>query len=78
MKKISILLFCAVLNTALHAQKGLTYTQIFDSLFINVQQTDATTGILYDRIVPFADLHRLNATDTITAGGFIQAYSERQ
>jgi hypothetical protein len=57
MKKISILLFCAVLSTALHAQKEQTYTQMFNSLFINVQQTDATTGILYDRVVPFAGLH---------------------
>ena len=32
-----------------------TYTEMFDNNFRFVSKTQATTGILYDRVVPFAD-----------------------
>jgi hypothetical protein len=33
-----------------------TYTEMFDSIFSVISKTGATTGILYDRVVPFANL----------------------
>jgi hypothetical protein len=52
-----------------------TYTEMFDSVFSVVSRVQATTGILYDRVVPFANL--VNSTlDTSNYIHFIQAYSE--
>ncbi|MDR1791902.1 MAG: hypothetical protein LBR36_00445 [Bacteroidales bacterium] len=34
-----------------------TFTEIFDSLTVNISRSDATTGIIYDRVCPFASLH---------------------
>ena len=57
MKKF--LLFFAITNIALASvgpQTEPTYTEHFDYMFQNVSRTQATTGILYDRVVPFANL----------------------
>ena len=34
-----------------------TYTEMFDSLFSVISKVEATTGILYERVVPFAKKH---------------------
>ena len=37
-----------------------TYTEIFDSVFSVISKVDATTGIIYERVVPFANLVNYN------------------
>jgi len=53
---------------------------MFDSVFSVVSRTQATTGILYERVVPFANLINYNSTinpvDTSNFTHFIQSYSE--
>jgi len=57
-----------------------TYTERFDSVFSVVSRVQATTGILYERLVPFAQLQKFNSNvysvDTSNAKHFIQGYSE--
>ena len=61
--------------TTLKAQES-TFTQMFDSVFYHVSKTDATTGILYNRVLPFSGLARFTLTDTSNFNVFWQAYSE--
>lgn len=68
-----ILTFCAV---KLCGQTGYTYTQLADSLLSPLNKTQATTGVLYDRVFPVAGLHVFNATDTSSFWHFFQAYGE--
>lgn len=60
MKRIlqQLLLFC-LLSLSVKAQDK-TYTQTIDSLFINLNKSGVTTGILYDRVFPFAGLDVFN------------------
>jgi hypothetical protein len=65
----------------LQAQTEQTYTESFDSVFQYVSRTQATTGILYERVVPFANLLNFNSNlnasvDTSSYYHFAQAYSE--
>jgi len=57
-----------------------TFTASFDSVFQNISRADATTGILYERVVPFANLVNYNSifntVDTSNFTHFIQSYSE--
>ncbi len=80
MRKMVTTLCIALFSIALHAQTEQTYTQAFDSAFINISRTQATTGILYERVVPFAQLYRYNSqiapADTGSRLHFVQAYSE--
>ncbi len=71
------LLFGFLLSFSLKAQDK-TYTQTIDSLFINLNKTEITTGILYDRVYPFAALEKFNlgASDTASNRYFTQAYLE--
>jgi len=60
--KQSVLIFAmTIITLSLHAQTEQTYTEAFDSIFINVSRVQATTGILYERVVPFADLVNFNS-----------------
>lgn len=54
------------------------YTEIFDTWFRNIRYDTLSTKILYDRVVPFADLENKNgySNDTLDKTDFIQAYSE--
>jgi hypothetical protein len=80
MKKTLILLLTTVVVsvTALQAQQMQTYSEIIDSMFQHVSRVDATTGILYERMMPFAGLQRFTPTnaDTADADRFIQAFFE--
>lgn len=63
------------------AQTEQTYTEKFDSIFVNISHAQATTGILYDRVVPFSNLTNYNSNtnssvDTSNYSHFIQSYSE--
>ena len=52
---------------------------MFDSLFIHIRRADASTGILYDRVVPFANITDFTiypTLDTSQNQHFIQSYSE--
>ena len=57
-----------------------TYTEVFDSVFVNVSYADATTGILYERSIPFAQLYNFNSNvsivDTSSSKHFIRAFRE--
>lgn len=58
----TILLLCAtsfILTFSAKAQDK-NYTETMDSLFINLNKTEITTGILYDRVFPFAGLDIFN------------------
>ena len=55
------------------------YTESFDYVFRNVSRTDATTGILYERVVPFSSLYNFNSNmypyvDTSNAEHFLLSY----
>lgn len=81
MKRVFLFLTIFMMVFCAHAQYGQTYTQYFDSVFINIDKSDALTGILYERVVPFAHLNDFNSAhnpdvDTINASIFKQAYSE--
>ena len=56
MKKLKVLFALIIITLSLQAQTEQTYTEAFDSIFINVSRVPATTGILYERVVSFADL----------------------
>ena len=56
MNKFILILAMTIITSSLHAQTEQTYTEVFDSIFVNVSKTQATTGILYDRVLPFARL----------------------
>ncbi|MDR3046162.1 MAG: putative lipase, partial [Bacteroidales bacterium] len=77
MKKQLIFLLIAVSFSVnvLHAQMQ-SFTQMFDSLLMHVSRTDATTGVLYNRVLPFSGLAKFTQPDTANADIFVQAYSE--
>ncbi|MDR3046298.1 MAG: putative lipase, partial [Bacteroidales bacterium] len=75
-KLLTLLITTIVMANAMQAQNMQTFTQMFDSIFINVSRTDATTGILYERVVPFANLFRFTNPDTADVDIFLQGYSE--
>lgn len=43
------------------SQNIMSYTNLFDSLFVNISKRDATTGILYDRVSPISDATSFNS-----------------
>jgi hypothetical protein len=54
MKKIILIFALTIIILSLHSQTEQTYTEAFDSIFSNISRTEATTGILYERMMPFA------------------------
>jgi hypothetical protein len=77
MRKISIILTALTVSANIYAQ---SLTEIFDEVFQNVSRANATTGILYERVLPFAGLHKFNSNqtlvDTSNKAHFMQAYFE--
>lgn len=60
MKKIItsvFILICAVTN----AQIMHDFTETFDSVFSHISRTDATTGVLYNRVLPFSNATSFNS-----------------
>jgi len=55
-----------------------TYTDYFDSIYQYVNFQNTPYNILYNRVVPFANLQSFNrySSDTSRYWHFIQAYSE--
>ncbi|MGJ3234722.1 T9SS type A sorting domain-containing protein [Marivirga sp.] len=84
MKKSMILALMVSLCLNLNAQtkkasehRKIGYVQKMDSLFENLDKSKIETGILYDRVVPFAQLDQFNAKqDTANFKLFRQAWSE--
>jgi len=77
MKKLIISIVWIVSGVSIYAQDDFSYTEAFDSVFTNISRTDATTGILYERVIPFAQLHNFNSNgDTSYMEHFVQAYFE--
>ena len=78
MKKLSflVLFFTIISASNLQAQQG--FTELFDSVFVNIGRSDATTGILYDRVLPFSNLKQFSSSNPDTANmyQFLHGYSE--
>ena len=71
-------LTCIIISaTTLKAQEQ-TFTQMFDSVFQHVSRVDATTGILYNRVLPFSNLKQFSSSNPDTANmyQFLHGYSE--
>lgn len=73
-----VIVVCAL---TLNAQSGQTYTELFDSIFANVDMSSVSSGILYDRVVPVSDATKYNSLlnsnmDTINNFIFFQCYYE--
>jgi len=66
MKKLSflVLIFIALSVSNVQAQ---SFTDIFDTIFVNVSRADATTGILYDRVIPITTLRQFSGNNPGTA-----------
>jgi len=75
MKKLLFLLSFNLLVFILQAQEQ-TFTQMFDSVFMHINRADATTGILYNRVIPLSALHKYSKPDTANSEVFIQSYYE--
>jgi hypothetical protein len=67
MKKFSflVLFFTAASVSSLQAQQG--FIDLFDSSFVNISRSSATTGILYDRVLSFSNLTRFSGSNPDTA-----------
>jgi hypothetical protein len=77
-RKLFYLIVTMSVTISVKAQQD--YTAMFDSVFQYVSRNSATTGVLYERVLPFAGLSRfgvnVNSTDTINSDVFLQGYSE--
>jgi hypothetical protein len=77
MKKLLILtlFFTAVSVNNIQAQ---SFTDIFDTIFVNISRTQATTGILYDRVIPFSNLRQFSGSnpDTADMHQFLYGFNE--
>lgn len=62
MKKYLLYLFLIWVIILNHIQ-AQTYTTAFDSVFAHVSRVDATTGILYERVIPFGNLTHYNSLE---------------
>lgn len=84
MKKLLFLLLFAAISMLVagtaNAQSPLpstpAYWQTQDSLFQNLDKRKITTGVLYDRVFIWANVHLLEAGDTITYSFAQQAWHE--
>lgn len=81
MKKILLFgcLFCVSFLGV--SQNIVSYTRLFDSLFVNVSLKDATTGVLYDRVISVSDATSFNSRlnpimDTVNTSVFLQCCYE--
>ena len=60
--KKSLLPFLIIIScSTAFSQTGPSFTRLFDNLFVNISMADATTGLVYDRVVPFANLPAFNS-----------------
>ena len=59
MRKIIILSIFIISMITIYAQTP--FTEAFDNIFRNISRVGATTGILYERVVPFARLYNFNS-----------------
>jgi len=66
MRKFS---FLAMFFTAVSVSnvKAQSFTDIFDTIFVNISRTQATTGVLYDRVIPLSNLTRFSGSNPDTA-----------
>ncbi|MGI8950720.1 MAG: T9SS type A sorting domain-containing protein [Chitinophagaceae bacterium] len=86
MKKLTAIIytfFCmqnSFSQANLISTQQLSITQMVDTLISPLDKTGITSGILYDRVFPFAGLHGFNILhgnpDTSSYAHFYQAYSE--
>ena len=83
MRKIIILsvLTISIITTYAQNTSFFDYTESFDYVFRNISRADATTGILYERVVPFSGLYNFNSNtysnvDTSNVDHFLQGYTE--
>ena len=76
--KVLLLVLIIATTNLLKAQKFSSFTHDADSVFQNLNKKPVTTGILYDRVYPYAMLHVFNTAyfDTSNLQHFRQAYYE--
>lgn len=78
MRKIIITFLIVSVFAGISAQ---SYTQVFDSVFQHVDLSHTSTGILYERVLPFSNLVSYvtnipHPTDTCDYWQFVMAYDE--
>lgn len=78
MKPKLLLSLLLILSVSVKAQIISSFTHDADSVFRNLNKSYITTGILYDRVYPYAMLHMFNTSyfDTTNVHHFIQSYYE--
>lgn len=86
LKLLTVLLLVCICKTnaqikaasAAAAPATLPFTREVDSIFQYLNKSYITTGVLYDRVFPFALLHVFNTTDADTSfrSHFLQGYYE--
>lgn len=64
MKKIvtSVFIFICAIGDA---QTMRDFTDTFDSIISHISRADATTGILYNRVIPFSNVTSFNSLQYI-------------
>ncbi|WP_299291991.1 T9SS type A sorting domain-containing protein [uncultured Mucilaginibacter sp.] len=77
MKKLLLYLLALVCATV-QAQTQKNYTQTADSCMSNLNKSNITTGIFYDRVYPFSGLSVFNDNyaDTSSNSHYLQGYNE--
>src|SRR3954471_9601318 len=78
MRPKALLPLLLIFSASLRAQTVSSFTHDADSLFQNLDKSYVTTGVLYDRIYPYAMLHVFNSSyfDTTNVYHFKQGYYE--
>src|SRR5688572_11337462 len=76
--KTLLIILIIISASVLKAQRLPSFTHEADSVFKNLNKGYITTGILYDRVYPYAMLHVFNSSffDTTNVHHFKQAYLE--
>jgi len=83
MKKIITIIYIILLYTQAYSQNELkvvlqdkSYTQGFDSITAQLNKTKITTGTLYNRVIPWANLTMFTDTTKVSTEVFYQAWFE--
>ena len=69
-------LFVLFLGTSVSVLAQSQYQQATDNTFANLDKSGISSGILYDRVFPGADLQNFNATTASSPVHYVQARSE--
>ncbi len=78
MKKALLFIAMILLQVNILVAQTSQYTREIDSLYTNIDKSQITTGLLYDRVIPMTSLHTFNSLypDTSYGAHFTQAWHE--